>query len=73
MKSYNLRKENCFFRHNKRICQVKTYNGLGSETVFIGTGQNDAGLLTVNNNLGLAKSIVGDEIGRGKVETTNDY
>ena len=75
LKCYNLREQETVFLGTNKINggQVKTYNGLGSETVFIGTGQNDAGLLTVNNNFGLAKSIVGvDEVGRGKVETTND-
>jgi len=52
---------------------LKCYNLREQETVFIGTSQKDAGLLTVNNNLGLAKSIVGvDEVGQGKVETINN-
>ena len=30
--------------------QIKTYNALGVETVFLGTDNNDAGLVGVNNN-----------------------
>ena len=30
--------------------QIKTYNTLGIATVFLGTDNNDAGLVGVNNN-----------------------
>ena len=30
--------------------QIKTYNALGIETVFLGINNNDAGLVGVNNN-----------------------
>ena len=50
--------------------QLKTYNGLGSETIFIGTDQNDAGLLSVNNNIGSSRAVVGvDQSGKGVVNT----
>jgi hypothetical protein len=49
--------------------QVKTYNSLGSETVFLGTDNNDAGLVSVNNNNGKLRAIVGvDDIGKGSME-----
>ena len=30
--------------------QIKTYNALGIETVFLGTNSNDVGLVGVNNS-----------------------
>ena len=50
--------------------QIKTYNALGVETVFLGTDNNDAGLVGVNNNSGRLRAFIGiDEIGNGLLET----
>ena len=53
--------------------QIKTYNALGIETVFLGTDNNDAGLVGVNNNsdrLSAFKWV--NEIGNGLQEATEN-
>ena len=53
--------------------QIKTYNALGVETVFLGIDNNDAGLCGVNNNSGRIRAIIEDnEIGNGLQETTEN-
>ena len=53
--------------------QIKTYNTLGIATVFLGTDNNDAGLVGVNNNSDRLRAFKGiNEIGNGLQETTEN-
>ena len=72
MKQYfnHLQKETLFTGTSEiNSGQIKTYNALGVETVFLGTHNNDAGLVGVNNNSDRLRAFKWvNEIGNGLQE-----
>ena len=65
---YNHREKETIFVGTSDINSGQV-NSLGAETVFLGTDNNDAGLVSVNNNNGKLRAIVGvDDIGKGSME-----
>ena len=53
--------------------QIKTYNALGVEAVFLGIDNNDAGLVGVNNNSDRLRAFKWvNEIGNGLQEATEN-